>query len=163
MIDVLSFFLFYLHLVINLFPYLLCYSWIGNGLLNRQCAANRLASLLLLICLCLLHHYFSRFANHVGWCHLLLSNHAVQSVSMSYDILPIGSLLFPIPHPLPAKCFVTVKKCIRIVHAKIASWPIIGPSNRAAAPIDWSKMFSSTNALVHNRGNWNVISTLPIR
>ncbi len=47
-----------------------------------------------LIFLCLQHHYFCRFANHVGNCRLLLSNCAIQPISRSsaWFYWPIGRL-----------------------------------------------------------------------
>ena len=73
--------------------------------------AYRLSNVLLTVCptslfkifLYMQHHYFCRFVNHVGRCHLLLSNCVIQPIrrSSALDYWSMGR----IPYPYQARLY----------------------------------------------------------
>jgi hypothetical protein len=70
--------------------------WIGNVLLTVSRTSP------FWIFMCMQYHYFSRFANHVGRCCLLLLSHAVQPISGS-SVWYLANRKPSLPHlPSPA-------------------------------------------------------------
>ncbi len=99
--------------------------WIGNVLLTVSRTSP------FWIFMCLQYHYFSRFANHVGRCCLLLSNHAVQPISGSY-VWYLANRKPSLPH-LPSPAFKNYCNCEKMCqYFTHQTWPIIGAADMAA-------------------------------
>ncbi len=111
-INVISFFQFF-HLVINRFPFPFCRSWF-----NRQCAAQcwpHFSCLNFYMFAAPLFHQICQLCAEMS--SFIIKPRRIQPISRSSPRY-LANRKPSLPHPLPLKVIVTVKKCAKQCHTE---------------------------------------------